>query len=279
MLKPLHRCLITSVIILCVAAASAQTIDEVYALKIATAGTVPVSAIAVGASSNDTVQICYMFWALKRSDGKTILVDAGFTDTTAMMKISGYIRPNLALAKINVQPKDVTDIILTHPHRDHMDGIDLFPDAMVWMQKEDYNYFVGAAWQKGGSTIGFIKKDVSKLVQRNLDKKLTLVQGDNVEIMPGIRVFIGSKHTFESQFVQITTKNEVVVIASDNSWFYYNLENDLPIPMTLDSKGYIQNLKRMKGMVKDASFVLPGHDPLVFKRFPKVADDVVRIAK
>lgn len=31
-----------------------------------------------------------------------------------------------------------------------MDGVDLFPKAHVWIQKEDYNYFVGAAWQKDG---------------------------------------------------------------------------------------------------------------------------------
>jgi glyoxylase-like metal-dependent hydrolase (beta-lactamase superfamily II) len=270
--------MIIGAIVLLAPNAFAQQVEEVYALKIASAVKVPISAIAVGATTKDSVRICYMFWALKRSNGKTILVDAGFTDTTSM-KLTGYIRPDMALAKINIQPKDVSDIILTHPHRDHINGIDLFPDAMVWMQKEDYNYFVGAAWQKGGSTTGFNKKDVATLVQRNLDKKLTLVQGDNVEILPGIRVFIGSKHTYESQFVQVTTKTGNVVIASDNSWFYYNVMNDLSIPMTLDPKGYIQNLKRMKTMVKDPNLVIPGHDPLVFSKFPKVSEDVVRIGK
>ncbi len=257
----------------------AQTqIEDVYALKIATKGKVPIAAVAVGANSKDSVSTCYMFWALKATNGKTILVDAGFTDTTALNLFS-YTRPDVTLARINIQPKDVSDIIITHPHRDHLNGIELFPDAMIWMQREDYNYFVGAAWQKGGSTIGFKKKDVTQLVQRNLEKKLTLVNGDNIEIIPGIRVFTGSKHTYESQFVQITTKTDVVVIASDASWFYYNVLNDLPIPMTLDAKGYTANLKKMKGMVNDAYKVIPGHDPMVFSKFPKVAEDVVRIGR
>jgi glyoxylase-like metal-dependent hydrolase (beta-lactamase superfamily II) len=251
---------------------------EVYGLKFATNGKVPVSAVAVGAVSKDSVQICYMLWALKGSAGKTILVDAGFTDTVSM-RLSGYVRPDQALAKINIQPADVSDIILTHPHTDHLNGIDLFPAAMIWMQRDDYNYFVGAAWQKGGATTGFKKSDVSKLVQRNLDKKLTLVHGDNLEIIPGIRVFIGSKHTYESQFLLVSTNSGDVVIASDNSWFYYNLLNDLPIPMTFDSKGYIQNLKRMKSMVKNPDLIIPGHDPLVFSKFPKVVEGVVRIGK
>src|SRR5437868_7283225 len=63
----------TCAILLLAADTFAQQIDEVYALKIASAGKVPISAIAVGATTKDSIQICYMFWALKRADGKTIL--------------------------------------------------------------------------------------------------------------------------------------------------------------------------------------------------------------
>ena len=44
-----------------------------------------------------------------------------------------------------------------------MDGVDLFPNAQVWMQKEDCNYFVGAAWQKNGGG-DYNKRDVRKLL-------------------------------------------------------------------------------------------------------------------
>lgn len=258
---------------------SQNTTYEVFAIKIASSGKVPISAVAVGASTKDSVQICYMMWLLKGTNGKNILVDAGFTDTTGVPNLRYHIRPDLALERINVRPADITDMIITHPHRDHIDGIDLFPDAMVWMQKDDFDYFVGNAWQKGGFNTGFIKNDVIKIVQRNLNKKLTLVKGDDLEIIPGIKVFIGSKHTYESQFVLINTSAGKVIIASDNSWFYYNVVNQLAIPMTFDSKGYASNLKRMREMVKDVDLIIPGHDVLVFSKFPLVAKDVVRIRK
>ncbi len=258
---------------------SQNTTYEVFAIKIASGAKVPISAVAVGASTKDSVQICYMMWLLKGTNGKNILVDTGFTDTTGVPNLHQHIRPDLALQRINVHPGDITDIIITHPHRDHIDGIDLFPDAMVWMQKDDFDYFVGNAWQKGGFNTGFIKNDVIKIVQRNLDKKLTLVKGDDLEIIPGIKVFIGSKHTHESQFLLINTSTDKVIIASDNSWFYYNVVNQLPIPMTFDSKGYTANLKRMREMVKDVDLIIPGHDVLVFSKFPQVAKDVVRIRK
>ena len=250
---------------------------EVFALKFGTTnGKVPISAIAVGAESKDSVEICYMVWLLKGTNGKTVLVDAGFADT-AKLGLRKYIRPDRALQRLGIQAKDITDVIVTHPHTDHVNGIDLFPDAMVWMQKADFEYFVGEAWQNGGMTTGLKKADVHKLVQRNLDKKLTLVKGDGIEIMPGIKVFTGSKHTYESQFVQVVTKSDNVIIASDNSWFYYNLINELPIPLTFDQRGYRNNLIRMKTLVKETDLIIPGHDPLVFSKFPKVAEDVVRI--
>jgi phosphoribosyl 1,2-cyclic phosphodiesterase len=56
-------------------------------------------------------------------------------------------RPDSALAKVALKPEDITDIILTHPRWDHIDGITLFPNAHIWMQKDDYGYFAGAALQ------------------------------------------------------------------------------------------------------------------------------------
>ncbi len=253
---------------------------EIYALKFASLKfKFPVTLFAVGSNSKDSVQPCYMVYLLKGNNGKNILVDAGFTETPPVYNMAAfnYVRPDEMLKKINVDPSSITDIILTHPHWDHIGGIDLFPNAMVWMQEQDFNYFVGTAWQKGGDSSGFSGKDVIKIIQKNIAKKLTLVKGDSVEIMPGIRVFTGSKHTYESQYVLVGAGNDKVIIASDNSWLYYNLVNLLPIPLTFDTNAYLQNLKRMRAMVKNVDLILPGHDPLVFSKFSKVIEDVVKI--
>jgi glyoxylase-like metal-dependent hydrolase (beta-lactamase superfamily II) len=253
---------------------------EIYALKFASLKfKFPVSFFAVGSTSKDSVQPCYVVYLLKGKKGKNILVDAGFTETPPIYNMAGfnYVRPDEMLKKINVDPASITDIILTHPHWDHIGGIDLFPNAMVWMQEQDFNYFVGTAWQKGGDSSSFSGKDVVKIIQKNIARQLTLVKGDGVEIMPDIRVFTGSKHSYESQYVLVGTGSDQVIIASDNSWLYYNLVNLLPIPLTFDTNAYLQNLKRMKAMVKNVDLILPGHDPLVFSKFPTIIKDVVKI--
>lgn len=234
---------------------------EIYALKFASLNfKMPLAFSAVGSTSNDSTGICYMVYLLKGKNGKNILVDAGFTEPLKIypMQAFTYVRPDSMLKRINVNPNDITDVIVTHPHWDHIGGIDLFPNAMIWMQKEDFNYFVGTAWQKSENPDnGFNSKDVPKIIQKNLDGKLTLILGDSIEIMPNIRVFVGSKHTFESQYVLVGTQTDKVIIASDNSWLYYNLSSLLSIPITFDQKAYVKNLKRMREMVKNVDLIVP----------------------
>ena len=252
---------------------------EIYAIEFASLNNkIPVSTTAVGSNSKDSTGVNYMIWLLKGKDGKNILVDAGFSDSLWIQNMS-FVRPDKMLERLNISPNDITDIILTHPHWDHIGGINLFPRAMIWMQKTDYEYFVSDAWQSDGIANGFNTNDVKKIVQRNLDKQLNLVKGDNLEILPGLKVFTGSKHTFGSQYVLVNVGGEEVIIASDNSWFYYNLINLLPIPVTHDMNAYLDNLKRMKIMIADTDLIIPGHDPLVMKKFPKVAEGIVKIEK
>ena len=250
---------------------------EIFAFEFAGNWNVTASEIAVGAATNDSIKGSSVIWLLKGSNGRIVLVDAGFTDT-AQYPALNYTRPDLVLQKINIKPEDITDLIVTHPHFDHIGGIDLFPNAMLWMQKDDFDYFVGPAWQKNGVNDGLNKKDVFKLIQKSIDGHLTLVKGDSVEIIPGIRVFIGSKHTYESQYVLVNGTSGKTIIASDNIWYYYNLKYLLPIPKyTFDAKAYVSAMIRMKTLVSNTELIIPGHDALIFSKFPKVADRVVKI--
>jgi glyoxylase-like metal-dependent hydrolase (beta-lactamase superfamily II) len=256
---------------------------EVYALKFSGAfddKPYPLKLLVQDAPEKETGMAVFMLWLIKGSNGKNILVDAGFHKDIEDAKdfgLTNYVRPDSALLRLGIKAADITDIIISHPHWDHIDGIDLFPNAHVWMQKEDYNYFVGAAWQEGSN--GFNKRDVRKIIELNLSKKLTLVDGDDKEIIPGIRVYTGSRHTFNSQYVAVTSGTEKIVIASDNAYTYYNIDHlkSAPPGSTFDTSGYIKAIIRMKTMVSDPKFIVPGHDALLFSRFTKVANNVIRI--
>jgi glyoxylase-like metal-dependent hydrolase (beta-lactamase superfamily II) len=129
---------------------SAQPHYAVYAVRFAEMqNRLPLSYWVYKGPEKDSVQIDFMVWLIKGDNGRTILLDAGFQrgiDDQKEFQPFTYTRPDSALLKLNIKPTDITDIILSHPHWDHADGLSLFPNAQVWMQKDDYGYYVGGAW-------------------------------------------------------------------------------------------------------------------------------------
>lgn len=230
----------------------------------------PVSGLVVGAPAAERLDIPLVFW-LVRGGGRNILLDSGCHRQAWLnqYKVTDYIRPDEAVRLAGLEPGRITDIILSHAHWDHMGGIDLFPDATLWIQKEEYAYYTGPAWQMGGQSGGIDPEDLVTLLQRNTQRKLRLIDMDDREILPGIRVFTGARHTFASQYILVEgTPN--VVLASDNCYLFRNLETNTPIPTfeAADRAGNVKALARMVSLAGAPERVIPGHDPLVFTRFP-----------
>lgn len=272
--------------VLCISVSvfSQKTNYEIYALKFGSVGQpIPLSYIVSDAPEKENITPVFIFWLIKGNNGKNILVDAGFLEEAKQSKsfnVKNYVRPDLLLSKLGVLAKDVTDIILTHAHWDHMGGIDLFPNAQVWIQKNDYDYFVGEAWQKDGNKGGYFNSvDARMLLERNLAGKLTLVDGDDKEIIPGIKVLTGSRHTFDSQSVVVKSESGNIILASDNIMTYYNLEHLKPASesFTLDPAAYVKAMKRMKKLTVEDKFIIPGHDDLLFSKFPLIKENIAKI--
>jgi glyoxylase-like metal-dependent hydrolase (beta-lactamase superfamily II) len=256
------------------AAAMAVPQYEVYAIQYGVIPDFPVSGLIAGADKDRKLDISMMVW-LVRGGGHTILVDAGFYRPQFFKnwKVRDYARPDEAVASAGVKPEEITDVIVTHAHWDHADGADLFPNAQIWIQKDEYDYYTEAAWQPGGKHGGIDPDDVQMLVKFNTSSRLHLVNGDQ-EVLPGISAYIGGKHTWQSQYLSVPTRAGTVVIASDNMYLYENQEKHVPIAQTFDPASNLAAQDRMKAMAK---IVVPGHDPGVMMRFPHTSPRVVRI--
>ena len=244
---------------------------SIQAIRYATSPGVAISDLVVG-GPKDKIDIAMVVWLI-RGGGHTILFDSGFhRDTfTKEYPMQDYLRPDEALKTAGVQPADVTDIVISHAHWDHMGGLDLFPKAQVWIQKEEYRYYTMDAWQPGGDHGGIDPEDAKELVQLNTEGRVHLIDGDNVEIFPGIRAYTGSRHTYASQYLRVDG-NPPYVLASDNVYLYLNLKTHLASD-TFSDADHAANIAQQARMIQLAGSpdrVVPGHDILQFQKFPTV---------
>jgi len=251
---------------------------EVFAIRYATIPDFQVSQLVEGADRARKLDIAMMVWLVK-GNGRNILVDSGFYREQFFKQwhVNDFVKPSEAVARAGVKPEDISDVIISHMHWDHADGMDLFPKARIWMQKDELEYYAGEAWQSRRTHGGIDPDDVLAAVKLNVEGRMGLVNGDAQEILPGIACYTGGKHTYASQFVSVNTAAGTVVLASDNLYLYENLEKHAPIAATLDRESNLRAQDRMKQMAADPRLIVPGHDPAVMTRFKAIAPGVVKI--
>ena len=251
--------------------------SEVYALKY--------SAImhdsSITAHEKDSVNIDFMIWLIK-GNGKYILMDAGYLYSVESAKnfdVIDDLRPDSTLQKLMLKPEEVTDIILSYQHLDHINSIDVFPNAQVWVQKDDYTYVTTTAWQKGGVNGEFNRKEIKKLIDVHEKGRVTLFEGYNKEIIPGLKIFPGSRTPSLPQYALVKTSLGNMALASDNIWIYYNSDFVTPAPSfrTFDANGYIKAMQKMATLVNDEKLIVPGYEGSAFTKFPIITEGVIRV--
>jgi len=243
---------------------------SIQAIRYATLPGFPVAGLVMGAPKDEKLDIAMVLWLI-RGGGRSILFDSGFHRESWLKSFPmvDFVRPDEAVKLAGVQPGDITDIVVSHAHWDHMGGIDLFPQATVWIQKEEFRYYTGEAWQPSGQHGGIDPEDVQQLVKLNTEGRLRLVDGDNVEILPGIRVYTGARHTYASQYLRVEG-NPPFVLASDNCYLYRNFaEHKASATFSqADEPANIKNQQRMIDLAGSPDRVIPGHDAVQFQKFP-----------
>ena len=260
------------------AAAQSKPNYEIYAIRYATLPDFPVEDLVVGAEPGRKLDIAMMIW-LVQGNGRNILVDSGFYHERFFKdwQVKDFTKPSDALKRVGLKPEDITDVIITHMHWDHADGMDLFPNARIWIQKDELEYYAGEAWQSKDTHGGIDEEDVLTLVKLNTQGRVGMVNGDAQEIIPGVTCYTGGKHTYQSQYVGVQTGVGTVVLASDNMYLYENLERHAPIATTVDAASNLRAQDRMKQIAARPGFIVPGHDPAVFAKFPNPAPGVAKI--
>ena len=141
---------------------SGGTVTPNYSIQAIRYASAPddVANLVMGAPK-EKITLAMVVWLI-RGGGRNILFDSGYHRDTFLKDFPSteYIRPDEAVKLAGVQPDQITDVVISHAHWDHLGGMDLFPKATVWIQKEEFRYYTGEAWQAGGNHGGSFPTDL-----------------------------------------------------------------------------------------------------------------------
>ena len=219
----------------------------------------------------------FFVW-LARNNQRTVLIDTGYSAATAARRGRSHSRaPSEALRMLGVDPASVQDIVITHMHYDHAGTLDDFPGAHVHLQEKEMHFVTGISMMDPEVRYLYERDDVVNVVSRLHAEQLTLHDGD-AELAPGLSVHLVEGHTAGMQVVRVYTKRGWVVLASDASHYYENLETARPFRVVHDVDKTHAAYRTIKELVDSPAHFVPGHDPLVRQRYPAVSAELEGIA-
>lgn len=165
---------------------------------------IPESWVFEGGNPDKQVPIVLSFF-LVTIDDKCILVDVG-SDTMKGFILKDFVKPVDALKREGIEAEQITDVIITHSHSDHIEAVKYYKNATVYIQKDEYI--------RGKKYIpdGF--------------KVVTFDNG--TELNNALKVIKIGGHSTGSSIVEIADGEKTAVLCGDECYTFYNLDNKIP---------------------------------------------------
>jgi glyoxylase-like metal-dependent hydrolase (beta-lactamase superfamily II) len=249
---------------------------EVYALKYGERDTTACQ-FFYREASHAPITLHYFVWLILGGP-HPILVDTGFLDDDARARgIRNYVSPAAVVERAGVKPGDVPTALITHLHYDHWAGHSLFPGAQYWIQRDEVAFWTGPF----GHTPAFRQSAnvdaLARLVTLNYADRVRIIDGDQ-QVCPGVRVHRVGGHTAGLQIVTVQTARGTVVLTSDASHFYRNVEKRQPVQIITSLPEMLTAFETIDALAGAERLIVAGHDPEVADRFTAVEPGIIKIA-
>ncbi|HVX81903.1 MAG TPA: N-acyl homoserine lactonase family protein [Devosiaceae bacterium] len=201
----------------------AEEIWDVYVLEYARSKDQPWVDLISGMYNDGVVDLPFSF-ILARQGERRVLIDCGFMQDehssgfSRKFGIPTWISPVRLLGEMGVAADSVTDLIVTHAHFDHMGSIAQFPNAHVYIQKSELlSWYEAIALPRRYSHLTAIidPDNLRTALEASIQHRVTLIDGDKDNVLPGLHVRLGSGHTLGQQFVLVETAAGRRVISGD----------------------------------------------------------------
>lgn len=182
-------------------------------------------------------------------DGHTIMIDAGYN----------YDRLAEKMQWLNIDPKDIKEILITHQDTDHVGAIEkdsdgIFSEATIYIGEIENEYLEGCKRRK-------VFWGLYKLPQVYIDNKKVLIDDGQVFYIGNIKVeaFLVPGHTWGHLVYLI---DDAYLFTGDTIWFGADGGYAFLNTLAEDRKLQIKSLKRLEEILRKRKLklnIITGH--------------------
>ncbi len=188
---------------------------KVYCIKYAESN-LPESMVFDGGSTEKHIPISFAVYLIKCGD-KNILIDAG-CDTLTSFKMEKFYSPAFVLRQFGLSSNEITDVIITHSHRDHIEAVKHFNNAVIHISNLEY-------------------ENGKKYIPDNFK---TSRFENSFFLTPEIKVIKFDGHSKGSAIVEIKLKDTIHIFAGDECYTNANIENKICTGAFVDKQKAIE---------------------------------------
>ena len=179
----------------------------------------PESWIFENGAENKFRPIIFRIYLIK-TENRLILVDTG-CETMPDFDMKDFIGPIKALNNIGISPEEINDLIITHAHHDHIECAKYFKNAVIYIQKDEYE-----------TGKGYLTENLNI---RTFEEEM--------QVCNGIKAVKIGGHSKGSSIVEITDADKPCIIAGDECYMRECLIKQLPTGASYNrekSRAFIQ---------------------------------------
>ncbi len=186
--------------------------------------TLPEKMCFMGGDKDKVRDIVFKIYLIKTEE-KLILVDAG-CETMPGFVMEDFIGTVKALENIGVSPDEITDVVITHAHHDHIECVKYFENAVVHIQRDEYES--GKKYIPDGFTVNVFE--------------------DEFSLTPDIKTIKTGGHSKGSCIVEIHDE-KTYIVAGDECYLRECLTEKIPTGSSFNkevSKNFIEKYSSEK---------------------------------